>query len=130
MLPGLQKLRTVAAPIGTHSPKSTIVVNGVDISTDWKHWTPLTLKEFTKLELTPPSGTNYGYPYKGLPLESPFSGMRFWVKLAHSGAAGRTGVVDWYVLAAKSGSLYTYEKDQEPYFIHEGRKHYESEFDD
>lgn len=126
-----------AVPIGMHeqdntgptgAPKSTITVDGLVISTDWEHWTPLTQTEFTTLELRPEDAASYrsgaALPYKGVPLRSRHSTYSFYIHPA-SGLMNTKGHgTDWYVVAATyPGSQYTYEYGKKPYFMHEGRKY-------
>ena len=128
-----------AVPIGMHgqdntaptgAPKSTITVNGLVISTDWEHWTPLTNHEMANvLELTLQNEADYrsgaALPYKGAPFTSRHSrGYIFFVHNAHGVNYSKGHGTDWYVVAATyPGSQYTYEYGKKPYFMHEGREY-------
>jgi hypothetical protein len=125
----------IGAPAGydtgpTGAPKSTITVNGLVISTDWEHWTPLTNHEMANvLELRLKNEADYrsgaAQPYKGAPLTSQHSRQYiFFVHPAHGINYSKGHGTDWYVVAATyPGSEYTYEYGKKPYFMHEGRKY-------
>tara|TARA_B100000405_G_C16701293_1_gene416307 strand:+ start:130 stop:663 length:534 start_codon:yes stop_codon:yes gene_type:complete len=128
-----------AVPIGMHeedstgptgAPKSTITVNGLVISTDWEHWTPLTAKEFADdLEPRFENGADYrsgeAQPFKGVPFRSRHSPQySFFVHPAHGINYTKGHGTDWYVVAATyPGTSYTYEYGKKPYFMYEGRKY-------
>lgn len=87
--------------------KSVITVNGVKISTDPENWTPLTVKQMTKLKLNPENMkdfnkkgmTNKADPnaaYKDTVFFSLYSDSRFFVE--HLGARSSDETV-YYVLA-------------------------------
>jgi CubicO group peptidase (beta-lactamase class C family) len=114
----------------TGAPKTTTTVNGLVISTDWEHWTPLTNHEMANvLELELQNNANYrsdaAQPYKGVPFTSQHSRVyKFFIHSVHGMQYSKGYGTDWYVVAATHpGTLYTYEYGKKPYFMHDGRKY-------
>ena len=91
---------------------NTIMIDGVEVSTDPSRWTELSVKQMVKLKLSPVDErafTSKGLAQRNNPnaaydrtefrsnVEGPFSGYRFWVE--HLGAMLDVYATTYYVLA-------------------------------
>ncbi len=97
----------------------SITVNGVVISTDHEHWTPLSSKQIVRLQLKPRNMTRFtAMGYVGVQFASPFHSWTFWVEYLGPGTDPM-----YYVLMRPSGDLNTYLRDQPPFIELRGKRY-------